>query len=58
LSPPRRKPDRESVPGLGAATVLRRIAILYDSLIIQAVAEKIEVAHATGDPAWEEGILD
>jgi putative transposase len=52
------EPDRESVAGLDAETIFRRIGFLYDSFTVRIVQEEWEWARTAGDSAWAKEILD
>ena len=43
------EPDRESVAGLDAETIFRRIGFLYDSFTVRIVQEEWEWARTAGD---------
>ncbi|MBL9159413.1 MAG: transposase [Verrucomicrobiales bacterium] len=51
------EPDRDQLPPLDRATLLRRLGFLYDSFTVESVRQELDRAVASGNSAWEAEIL-
>ena len=51
------EPDREALPPLDRATLLRRLGYLYDRFTVESVREELDRAAATGNAVWMAQIL-